>query len=170
MAQLKFIFTLFVLLCLANVATIHAATIDPVKGRWRVDMERTLENFRNSAPQNIPADGFPVAIIKSMKSMSLQINRTRYVFKTGRRKIINSRYEIISLSDDGIMMRINVRNNIREQLLVLNPDGKLRVIAMNNGKPEPRASANFFIWYRIPRTKRVRKPQTAKHETIREKK
>jgi len=114
MTQLKIITTLFVLLCLANITMTQAATIDPVKGRWRVDMERTLENFRRFAPQNIPVDGFPAAIVKSMKNMSLHIGRSRYVFRAGKRKIINSRYEIISLSDDGIMMRINVGNKVRE--------------------------------------------------------
>jgi len=170
MAQLKIITTLFVLLCLANITMTQAATIDPVKGRWRVDMERTLENFRRFAPQNIPVDGFPAAIVKSMKNMSLYIGRSRYVFRAGKRKIINSRYEIISLSDDGIMMRINVGNKVREQLLALTPEGKLRVIAMNDGKPEPRASANYFIWYRLPRIMRVRKPEAIKSETVREQK
>ncbi len=155
MNQLKHFITLFVLLCLANISSAAAATIDPYKGRWRIDMVRTLKNFRAFAPQNIPEGGFPLAIIKSMKKMSIVIGSRRYVFRSGRRKVINSRFEIISLSDDGVMMRINVKNKTREQLLVLTPDKKLRIIAMTNGRPEPRASANHFIWYRI---KRKRKP------------
>lgn len=165
MTRLTLIFTFFLLLCPANIVVADAATIDPYKGRWRVDMKRTLENFRNVAPQNIPAGGFPKIILKSMKRMSLVISRRRYVFRAGRRKVINSKFEIISLSDDGVMIRINLKNNIREQLLVLSPNGRLRVIAMTDGKPEPRASANHFIWRRVARIKKPSKPAVAKPET-----
>lgn len=160
MTHLKPTITLFLLLCLANIVAANSATIDPYRGRWRVDMQRTLENFRISAPQNIPANGFPPSIVKLMKSMSLIISRRRYVFKSGKRRVINSKFEIISLSDEGVMMRINVKNNVREQLLVLSPSSELRVIAMTDGKPEQRASANHFIWYRVKPKKRPQKIDT----------
>jgi len=165
MFQSNLIVSFLMLVCLAKIAEADAATIDPYKGRWRVDMVRTLENFHKYAPQNIPTGGFPAAILRSMKNMSLEISRKRYIFRAGKRKIINSRFEIISLSDDGVMMRINVRDNVREQLLALSPEGRLRVIAMKDGKPEPRASANYFLWYRIKRTKRRHKSKAPIPET-----
>jgi hypothetical protein len=149
MNRLNLTIPLFGLLCLANIAGSSAATIDPYKGRWQVNMERTLENLRKVAPQNIPADGFPAVVVNSMKKMSLEIRSKRYVFRVGTRKVINSRFEIISLSDEGVMMRIYVKNKAREQLLSLSPGGGLRVIVMNNGTPEPRAFANHFFWHRI---------------------
>ncbi len=142
-----------VFFCLINFNAAKAASIDPYKGRWRVDVDRSLDNFRINAPGNVPRGGFPNAILKSMKLMSLEISRKRFVFRLGKRKVINSRFEIISLSDDGIMMRITVRNKIREQLLSLTSRGRLRVIAMTGGKPEPRASANHYIWNRIVQVK-----------------
>ena len=162
MKRFTLIFTLFLLLYPANIPDISAATIDPYKGRWRVDMKRTLENFRKFAPQNIPAGGFPAALIRAMKKMSLDIRSRRYVLRAGKRKVISSKFEIISLSDDGVMMRIFVNKKIREQLLVLSSRGRLRVIAMNNGKPEPRASGNYFYWYRIKRARKVRAPASSK--------
>jgi len=166
----KLKFSIFLLVVLASSSVVSAATIDPYKGRWRVDIKRTTDNFRKFAPQNIPEGGFPKAILKSIKSMSLQINRSRYIFRVGRRKVINSRFEIISLSDEGVMMRIDVKNKVREQLLILSPEGKLRILAMNNGKLEQRASANYFIWHRIIRTKKLAKPAPTKPIPIQEKK
>lgn len=148
MKRLNSIFGLFLLLSLGNAVGLSAATIDPYTGHWRVDWEQTMENFRRFAPQHLPEGGFPPAIIRSIKKMLLQISKNRYVFKAGKRKIINSKFEIISLSDEGVMMRIYIGEKVREQLLVLSPQKDLQIIAMNNGKPEHRASANYFIWHR----------------------
>lgn len=167
MNRFKLTIPLLGLLCLANIAGAGAATIDPYKGRWQVNMERTLENLRNEAPQNIPVDGLPPVIINSMKKMSLEIRTRRYVFKIGRRKVINSRFEIISLSDQGVMMRIYVKNKAREQRLVLSPEGGLRVIAMREGKPEPRAFANYFSWHRMAATKAPVKPKNQNLKRVR---
>jgi len=148
MLRQKLILTVFLLLCPAIIANISAATIDPYKGRWRVDIERTLESFRQIDPQNIPA-----AIVNSMKNMSVEFSAKRYIFKSGRREIINSRFEIMSLSDDGVMMRVYVKNIIREQLLVLSSGGELKVIAMQDGKAQNQPFANQIIWQRVGRTK-----------------
>jgi len=170
MNRLKLIIPLFGLLCLANIAGASAATIDPYKGRWRVDIVRTLENLLEVAPKAFPEGGIPAVLIKSMRKMSLEISRKRYVFRSGSRKIINSRFEIISLSDEGVRLRIYIKNQIREQMLSLSPEGELQVVALFEGRPEARAFANYFFWRRIARKKTAIKSAKSTSETSKAKK
>ncbi len=164
MNRFKLIIPLLGLLCLANIAGAGAATIDPYKGRWRVDIVGTLENLLEVAPKAFPEGGIPAVLIKAMKKMSLEINRKRYVFRSGSKKIINSRFEIISLSDEGVRLRIYVKNQIREQMLSLSPEGELRVVALFDGKPEARAFANYFLWRRTAMKKRIPKSKKQKSQ------